>query len=82
MFSTLFNLFLLHAQSLQLGPTLCDYELEPARLLYPWDSPGKNTGGAGVPSSKDPPNPGIKPSSPVLQLGSLPLSHHNILSLY
>ena len=22
--------------------TLCDHELQPARLLHPWDSPGKN----------------------------------------
>ena len=29
-----------YAQSLQSCPTLC----EPARLLWPWDSPGKNTG--------------------------------------
>ena len=24
--------------------SLQPYELQPARLLYPWDSPGKNTG--------------------------------------
>ena len=28
-----------HAKLLQLCPNLCD----PARLLCPWDSPGKNT---------------------------------------
>ena len=27
------------------APTLCElYELQPTRLLYPWDSLGKNTG--------------------------------------
>ena len=40
------NMFLcVCAKSLQLCPTLLPpYELWPARLLYPWDSPGKNTG--------------------------------------
>ena len=28
----------------QLCLTLCDPELQPARLLCPWDLPGKNTG--------------------------------------
>ena len=32
-----------HAQSLQLGPTLCLHGQEPARFLCQWDSPGKNT---------------------------------------
>ena len=33
------------ARLLQLCPTLCDQmELQPARLLCPWDSPGKNPG--------------------------------------
>ena len=35
----------MHAQSLQLCPTLCDtMDYKSARLLSPWDSPGKNTG--------------------------------------
>ena len=34
-----------HAKSLQC-PTLCDpHGLQPTRLLCPWDTPGKNTGG-------------------------------------
>ena len=34
-----------HAKSLQSCLTLCDPMVhEPARLLCPWDSPGKNTG--------------------------------------
>ena len=33
------------AKSLQSCPTLCDpIDGSPARLLRPWDSPGKNTG--------------------------------------
>ena len=32
------------AQLLQSCPTLLPPGLEPARLLYPWDPPGKNTG--------------------------------------
>ena len=52
--------------------------LRPARLLYPWNSPGKNT--AGVPCSPlgNLPNPRFKPmssASPALQVYSLPLSH-------
>ena len=45
--------------------------MEPAKLLCPWDSPGKNTGV----SYPDLPNAGIKPASPVspvLQADSLP----------
>ena len=34
-----------HGKSLQLCPTLCDpTDCSPARLLCPWDFPGKNTG--------------------------------------
>ena len=32
------------AKSLQSCPTLRPYRQQPTRLLYPWDSPGKNTG--------------------------------------
>ena len=56
--SKLQRLLLVHAESLQLCPTLCDpldcslpgfsvhgtVALYPARLLFPWDSPGNNTG--------------------------------------
>ena len=50
--------------------------LYPARLLCPWDSPGKNTGvGSRFPSPEDVSDPGIKPVSPALQADSLPLSH-------
>ena len=41
--------------------------LEPTRLLHPWDSPGKNTKGVAVPSSRGFPDPGIK---------RVRLSHH------
>ena len=38
-------------------------ELWPTRLLFPWDSPGKNTGVGCPPSPGDLPNPGIEPVS-------------------
>ena len=37
------NIKCVHAKSLQSCPTLCN-PMDPTRLLYPWDSPGKNTG--------------------------------------
>ena len=44
-----------------------------ARLLCPWDSPGKNTGvGLPFPSLGDLPSPGIKLGSPASQEDSLP----------
>ena len=47
--------------------------LQPARLLYPRNSPGKNTGvGLPFPSPGDLPHPGIKLWSPALQADSLP----------
>ena len=59
----------------------CAWTLSPVRLfvtsqtvalqaLYPWDSPGKNTG-VGC-HSGDLPDPAIEPSSPTLQADSLP----------
>ena len=61
---------------LQMHPTLCDFGLQPARILYPWDSPDKNTG---VLLPSPPPgdlhDPGIKSVSLFLywQEASLPL---------
>ena len=50
--------------------------LYPARLLCPWNSPGRNTGVFNeilpFPSPEDVPDPGIKPRSPALQADSLP----------
>ena len=47
--------------------------LQPTRLLYPRNSPGKNTGvGLPFPSPGDLPHPGIKLWSPALQADSLP----------
>ena len=43
--------------------------LQPARLLCPWDSPGKNTGVVPFPSPGDLPDPGIKPTAPALAGG-------------
>ena len=56
--------------------------LYPAKLLCPWDSPGKNTG-VGFSNPGNLPNPGIEPASlvpPNLQVDSLPLSHHRVSS--
>ena len=65
--------------------------LQPARLLCPWASLGKNTG-VGCPPPGDLPNPGIKPTvlTPVdWQVGSLslappgkPLSIHTVSKLF
>ena len=45
---------------------------EPARLLYPWNSPGKNTGvDCHSLLQGDLPNPGIEPGSSALQADSL-----------
>ena len=38
--------------------TLRPRGLQPARLLCPWDSPGRNTGVGGLPSSRGLPDPG------------------------
>ena len=37
------NVACVHGKSLQSCLTVCDHGLQPARLLCPWDSPGKNT---------------------------------------
>ena len=48
--------------------SLRPHGLQPARLLCSWNSPGKNSGvGRHFPSSRDLPNPGIKPSSLALK---------------
>ena len=46
--------------------------LQPARLLCPWDSPGKNTGVGCHALLGDLPNPGIEPRSLTMQKDSLP----------
>ena len=52
-------------------PVVCDsHGLWPARLLCPWNSPGKNTGES-ITFPGDLPNPGIEPGSPVMQVDSL-----------
>ena len=56
----------MHAKLLQSCPTLwnpVDCNLQPTRLLCPWDSPGKNTEVLLCPPPGDLPNPGIKPTS-------------------
>ena len=44
--------------------SLRPYGLQPARLLCPWDSPGKNLGVVAMPSSRELPDPGIEPMFP------------------
>ena len=58
-YKSTFHLLLSHVQPLQ------RYGLRPTRLLCPWDSPGKNTGGGclAMLSSRDLPNPGIEHAS-------------------
>ena len=64
-----------------LDPNLCLTLLQPhglklARLLYPWDFPGKNTG-VGCPFLLQQifPTQGLNPGLLHWQVGSLPLSH-------
>ena len=72
----------------QLCWTLCHpIGLQPTRLPNPWDSPGKNTGtGCHSLLQGNLPDPGIKPRSPSLQVGSLlsepPGKSWESLSLY
>ena len=51
--------------------------LRPARLLCPWESPGKNPGVVACPPPGDLPDPGMEPLSPLspaLKADSLPPS--------
>ena len=60
-----------YASVAQSCPALCDpVDCNPARLLYPWDSPGRNTG-VGRPALLQGglPDPGIEPASPTLAGG-------------
>ena len=58
----LYSFFFVHAKLLQSCPTLCN--LQPARLLCPWDSPRQEYwSGLPCPPPGDLPNPGIKPVS-------------------
>ena len=52
-----------HAQLLNLSYSLQPHGLYPARILSPWDFPGKNAGvGLPFPPSGDLPYPGIEPA--------------------
>ena len=57
---------------------------QPTRLVFPWDSPGKNTGvGSHSLSPGDLSHSGIKPGSPAMLADSLqsePPEKHNTLS--
>ena len=55
----------MHAKSIQSCPTLRHHGMQPASLLCPWDSPGKNTGvGCHFLLQGDLPDPGIESGSP------------------
>ena len=55
----------------KLDQLLQPHRLQLARLLCPWDFPGKNTGlGCPFPSPGDLPDPGTEPASPALQVVS------------
>ena len=47
-------------------------ELQPTKLLCPWDSPGKNNGVGSRPSPEGLPNPETELRSPEMQADSLP----------
>ena len=66
------NVHVLPCLVIQSCPTLYyPHGLQPARLLCPWNFPGKNTGaGLSFPTSGDLPNPGVEPRSPALQADS------------
>ena len=56
--------------------SLWSHGLQPASLLCPWDSPGKNTGvGCHALLQGSFPNPGIEPRSPTLRADSYHLNH-------
>ena len=75
---------------IQSCPTLCDpTDYSPARLLCPWDFPGKNIGvGCHFVSPGDLPDPGMEPGSPAVlggffttvPLGSIPLIYSSVQS--
>ena len=55
-------------EACSVSDSLRPHGLQPARLLCSWNSPGKPSGvGRHFPSSRDLPNPGIKPSSLALK---------------
>ena len=56
-----------------ISTTLCNpLDCSPIKLLYPWNSPGKNCSVLPFPSPGDLPKPRIEPRSPTLQADSLP----------
>ena len=72
---SLFYMLLLLSPSVVLG-SVWPYGLWCSRILYPWNSPGKNTReGCHALLQGIFPNPGIKPGFPSLQADSLLLSH-------
>ena len=52
--------------------SLQTHELQPTRLLCPWNSPGENTGVGNHSLLQGIPDPGIEPGPPALQADYLP----------
>ena len=71
------------AEPLLPSQTLRHCGLQPARPLCPWDSPGKNTAVGCRASTRDLPDPGVKPTSHVSCIGRWVLYHqHHLRSSY
>ena len=74
---TLYPIYYLKSECESVSPSvlsdsLRSHGLQTARLLCPWNSPGKNTEvGSHSLHRGNLPNPGIEPGSPALQAGSL-----------
>ena len=61
------SIFILHVRMLVMSNSLQHRGLQPARLLCPWDFPGKNNwSGLPFPSLGDLPSSGTEPMSPAL----------------
>ena len=66
-----------------MSDSLQPHGLSPARLLCPWNSPGKNTGvGSHALLQGNLPDPGIEPGSLTLQADSLPSEPRGSLYCY
>ena len=71
-----FPLVRVGAKALQSCPALCTpHGLKPARLLCPWDFPGKKTSRLPFPTARDLPNPEMEPASLVSCTGRQVLYH-------
>ena len=71
--SAVLRILITHVSRSVMSDSLQPRGLSPARLLCPWNSPGKNTGvGSHALLQGNLPDPGIEPGSLTLQADSLP----------